>query len=249
MDQSREIVRESRLFASEHRGRSWWSLISTLAAFIAAIAVACLDISWLIRVPASVLAALLHVRLFTIYHDYQHGAILRGSRIADLFFSFYGLVALAPASMWKHTHDHHHGNNCRRFGIDTIGTFPVMTVDGLREAPFRHRLFWPSEEWDFAFAALRSSSFIRANPLMHWFTGNIGYHHVHHLNSRIPFYRLPEAMAAIEGLQSPGTTSLSPKDIVRCLRLHLWDPDQDRFVSFREARRIWKTRSASASAA
>ena len=70
------------------------------------------------------------------------------------------------------------------------------------------------------------------NPVLHWFTGNIGYHHVHHLNSRIPFYRLPETMAHLEELQSPGRTSLSPVDMYRCLRLKLWDPDQQRLVGF-----------------
>ncbi len=63
--------------------------------------------------------------------------------------------------------------------------------------------------------------------LMRWFTGNIGYHHVHHLNSKIPFYRLPEAMAAIKELQDPVTTSLRPRDVFACLRLKLWDPDLD----------------------
>jgi omega-6 fatty acid desaturase (delta-12 desaturase) len=87
-------------------------------------------------------------------------------------------------------------------------------------------------EWTYVQAALSSSSFIRMNWLMHWFTGNIGYHHVHHLNARIPFYRLPEAMALIPELQSPGTTSLLPRDMAACLRLKLWDPKQDRLVSF-----------------
>ena len=65
-------------------------------------------------------------------------------------------------------------------------------------------------EWDYVFAALRSSSYMAMNPILGWFTANIGYHHIHHLNSRIPFYRLPETMAAIEELQSPGRTSLQP---------------------------------------
>jgi omega-6 fatty acid desaturase (delta-12 desaturase) len=74
--------------------------------------------------------------------------------------------------------------------------------------------------------------------LLHWFTANIGYHHVHHLNARIPFYRLPEAMAGIEELQSAGTTSLYPLDIYRCLRLKLWNPERNRLVTFRECREI-----------
>ena len=70
------------------------------------------------------------------------------------------------------------------------------------------------------------------NPVLRWFTGNIGYHHVHHLNARIPFYRLPEAMAGLEGLQSPGVTTLSPRGVCGCLRLKLWDPDRHCLVSF-----------------
>ena len=73
---------------------------------------------------------------------------------------------------------------------------------------------------------------------MQWFTGNIGYHHIHHLNVRIPFYRLPEAMAAIPELQSPVTTSLEPRDIVACFQASLWDEKRQRMVSYREAREV-----------
>ena len=91
------------------------------------------------------------------------------------------------------------------------------------------------EEWNYVFAALQSSSYMKMNPVMHWFSANIGYHHVHHLNARIPFYRLPEAMAGIEELQSPPTTKLDPVNIHRCLRLKLWDVKQAKLVTFREA--------------
>ena len=70
---------------------------------------------------------------------------------------------------------------------------------------------------------------------MHWFTGNIGYHHVHHLSARVPFYRLPEAMSAIPELQNPPTTSLHPREIRRCLALKLWDPRRNRLIGFSEA--------------
>jgi omega-6 fatty acid desaturase (delta-12 desaturase) len=70
------------------------------------------------------------------------------------------------------------------------------------------------------------------NPVLRWFTGNIGYHHVHHFNAHIPFYRLPEALARLEELPSPGVTSLTPLGVYRCLRLKLWDPDQQRLVDF-----------------
>jgi omega-6 fatty acid desaturase (delta-12 desaturase) len=90
--------------------------------------------------------------------------------------------------------------------------------------------------WTYEKAALESSSFLKTNPLMAWFTANIGYHHIHHLNARIPFYRLPEALRDIPELKRAKTTSLSPGDIFRCLRLKVWDVDAQRMISLRELR-------------
>jgi len=82
------------------------------------------------------------------------------------------------------------------------------------------------EDWTYIDAALQSSSYLRMGPVMSWFTGNIGYHHVHHVNAKIPFYRLNEAMNGIRELQVPSSTSLSPRQIWRCLRLKLWDDER-----------------------
>ncbi len=90
----------------------------------------------------------------------------------------------------------------------------------------------PRETWRYTRAALLSSSYMPMGRLMRFFAGNIGYHHVHHLNPLIPYYRLPEAMAALPALQSPGVTRLSPKAVVDCFRLKLWDPDAGRMVPF-----------------
>jgi omega-6 fatty acid desaturase (delta-12 desaturase) len=90
----------------------------------------------------------------------------------------------------------------------------------------------PRETWSYTRAALESSSFMEMSPVMHWFTGNIGYHHVHHLNPSIPFYRLPEAMAQIPELQNPGRTSLLPRDVLSCFRLKLWDPQKQEMVGY-----------------
>ncbi len=84
--------------------------------------------------------------------------------------------------------------------------------------------------WTYEKAALESSSYMKMSPVMAWFSANIGYHHVHHLNSRIPFYRLPEAVASLPELQNPRVTTLSPRNIVRCLRLKVWDVDAQRMV-------------------
>lgn len=97
---------------------------------------------------------------------------------------------------------------------------------------FPDALIRDTEEWTYAGAALQSSSFVEMSPMMHWFTGNIGYHHVHHLNAKIPFYRLPEAMKALPLLQNPGRTSWRLRDMLSCLRLKLWSEEEKQFVPF-----------------
>ena len=92
------------------------------------------------------------------------------------------------------------------------------------------------DAWTFYRAAMESSSYMRLNRVMQWFTGNIGYHHIHHLNVRIPFYRLPEAMQSIPELQSPVTTTLALRDIHDCFACCLWDEERQRMVSYREAK-------------
>ena len=91
-------------------------------------------------------------------------------------------------------------------------------------------------DWSYAGAALSSSSMFEMSAMMHWFTGSIGFHHVHHLNHRIPFYRLREAMAGMPELQTPGRTSWRLRDIRACLALYLWDPKLDRMVTYAEVR-------------
>lgn len=103
---------------------------------------------------------------------------------------------------------------------------------------FKHMHILSEEDWTYYRAAMESSSYMRLNKVMQWFTGNIGFHHIHHLNVRIPFYRLPEAMDAIPELQSPVTTTLSLRDIYDCFRCCLWDEERQRVVSYREARRL-----------
>jgi omega-6 fatty acid desaturase (delta-12 desaturase) len=90
----------------------------------------------------------------------------------------------------------------------------------------------PEADWTPYRAALASSSYLRLGPILRWFTGNIGFHHVHHLNSLIPFYRLPRAMAAIPELQHPTVTTLKPGDILASFRANLWDDDGCRMIGY-----------------
>lgn len=90
------------------------------------------------------------------------------------------------------------------------------------------------ETWQYTDAALESSSYLKTGPVAAWFTGNIGYHHVHHLNPGIPFYRLAEAMAAVPELQRPHTVTLSLPALWACLRLDVWDATLERMVPLAE---------------
>ncbi len=317
----KELIAATRPFAVESRAQSWWALLSTVTIFAALIAIAAVAPSWIARLTASVVAGLVIVRLFIIYHDYLHGALFRKSKIARAFFYVYGMFVLTPPSVWRESHNYHHAHtakivgshvgsymmvtpamwakmttNERRFykiirhpltiasGIFTIFMYG-MCVSPLRRAPKKHwqgavafvawwvlsavlvltagwatwflayflpvaiatgfgaYLFYaqhnfpdihvqPRESWSYTRAALESSSYMKMSPLMAWFTGNIGYHHVHHLNQQIPFYRLPETMAAIPELQNPPLTSLMPRDVMANFRLKLWDPERQEMVGY-----------------
>lgn len=330
----KELFLLTRPFAEESPRKSWWYVISTFVILASFLSLAAVIKWWPARLTMSVLGGLTFVRAFILFHDFQHGALLRGSPFAKRLFHFYGLLVLTPPDAWRHNHNFHHANVGKplpivkdKFSLVTsdIGAYPLMTTDMWRKASMWQRLryrvsrhpltiltayvvvffgslclvpffqdpqrnhqaglsllvhgafiaaIWilagfetlffafllpfavaaalgvylfyaqhsfkgmriiPIEEWTHYRGALESSSYMKLGPMMRWFTGNIGYHHVHHLNALIPFYRLPEAMAAIPELQHPCMTSLSPTDIASCLRLNLWDPNKRELVAYHEA--------------
>src|SRR4029077_8279974 len=87
-------------------------------------------------------------------------------------------------------------------------------------------------EWSFHEAALYGSSYYHLPGLLRWFTANIGMHHVHHLCSRIPYYRLPRALR--DHPELVGISRLTMLQSFRCVRLALWEEGQRRLISFRE---------------
>jgi len=86
-------------------------------------------------------------------------------------------------------------------------------------------------DWTHAEAALHGSSYYDLPPVLRWMTANIGVHHVHHLCSRIPFYRLPEVLRRHPELKSIGRITLA--DSLRSVRLVLWDEANGRLVPFK----------------
>jgi len=321
----KQLILATKPFAHENRRTSWLYTIVTLSLLLSSLLGTLLIPILPVRIVLSIISGLLVVRFFIIYHDFQHHAILQHSKIADIIMTIFGVYILAPVSIWKRSHDHHHQNNSKLYGAD-IGSFPIATKEkylsmskGERigylairhpatilfgyltmfvvgmclrsfiSSPKRHVdslialivhviasvsvfVFFGPQAWFFAAfvphfiacglgaylfyaqhnfpgvffnercdwcyegAALQSSSYMKMNPVMQWFTGNIGFHHIHHLNSRIPFYRLPEAMKALPELQRPTITSLNPGCIIKCLRLKVWDPEASKMISLKQLR-------------
>lgn len=322
MRTGKELILATKPFATDSTLRSWWYLGSTALLLAAAIGGTLWNFHWAARLGCSVLTGLLILRMFVIYHDQQHHAILPKSRLAELLMRIFGILCLSPSSIWRASHNYHHKHNSKLRSAH-IGSYPVMTraeylrssravrlkylfmrhpltilfgyvfvfFQGMCVYPFINKprehfdcllavlihvglgvaLVWwggwlalgltltvpffiasaigaylfyaqhnfPSVEffdrdgWAYEKAALESSSYMKMHPIMHWFTANIGYHHIHHLNAKIPFYRLPEVKRAIPELDSAKITSLSPTDIFRCLRLKVWDVEKQEMVGLR----------------
>lgn len=99
---------------------------------------------------------------------------------------------------------------------------------------FEDSYFEEDEHWEYVKAAVEGSSFYKLPKLLQWLTGNIGYHHVHHLSPRIPNYKLEEAHVNTPPLQNVPTVTLSTS--IESLKYHLWDEDKKNFIGFREAK-------------
>lgn len=96
--------------------------------------------------------------------------------------------------------------------------------------------YWKrGEDWSYTAAALDGSSYLRLPRVLQWFTGNIGFHHVHHLNPRIPNYHLEACHRSHEVFS--GVPHLTLKQGLFASQLVLWDEARGKLVSFGEARR------------
>lgn len=321
--EGKDLIIATKVFAKENRFVSYILSFSTLFLLIASFYYSIVLDVVAIKLFLGLLSALLMMRMFVIYHDFEHHAILHKSVPAKIVFTIYGIFMLAPASIWKRSHDYHHKHNSKIFTA-SIGSYPIMTkeqflnaskseqraylwsrhplnmllgyftffmygmcIQSFKSNPAKHwdsvlalithvvlnvlvikyfgmltwfcALFFPfficlmigaylfyvqhnfpgvvfkdKMHWEYSEAALKSSSYLKMNRIMQWFSANIGFHHIHHLNSRIPFYRLPEAMKAIKELQNPIVTSFKLKDMMACLKLKIWDPEQNRMLSISE---------------
>jgi omega-6 fatty acid desaturase (delta-12 desaturase) len=120
-------------------------------------------------------------------------------------------------------------------GIAGIWMFYVQHQ--FEEVYWEHR-----DEWDYTTAALEGSSFYKLPRILQWFTGNIGFHHIHHLSSRIPNYNLERCHHS-----HPMFYEVKPITLwssLKCINLRLYDEETKRLISYRTLRQIRADREA-----
>ncbi len=100
---------------------------------------------------------------------------------------------------------------------------------------FEDSYYEENAEWEYVLAAVEGSSYYKLPKLLQWLSGNIGYHHVHHLSPRVPNYKLEEVHKNTEPLQNVPTITLATS--LQSLKFKLWDAHNKRFVGFNALRR------------
>lgn len=281
-----------------------------------------LQISYILTLVCSVIAAGFLVRIFIIFHDCCHYSFFKNRKANDILGTITGILTLFPYRQWQHDHAVHHATSSN---LDKRGTGDIwmLTVDEYLEAStftkikyrlyrnpfvmfvlgpiytflimnrfnrkgarkkervntyivnasivglivffgltlgwteflivqgtifmisgaagiwlfyvqhtFEDSYFEEDEHWEYVRAAVEGSSFYKLPKLLQWMTGNIGYHHVHHLSPRIPNYKLEEAHKNTPPLQNVPTVTLATS--IESIKYHLWDENQKKFVGFRE---------------
>ncbi|WP_409300376.1 fatty acid desaturase [Peribacillus sp. SCS-155] len=101
---------------------------------------------------------------------------------------------------------------------------------------FEDTYFEHNEEWEYVKAAVEGSSFYKLPKILQWITGNIGFHHVHHLNPRVPNYHLEAAHYHTEPLQKVPTITL--RTSLNSLKMHIWDEENKNFIGFKQVHHI-----------
>lgn len=143
-------------------------------------------------------------------------AVLAAFGISMYFFGFWTVVfTYAPALYFG--------------GIIGLALFYV-------QHNFPHAEWFSNERWSFESGALKASSLLKLPQPLEWFSHAIGYHHVHHLHTKVPGYRLREAYESVPEMRE--AKPLSFKDVVDSFKLKLWSFEKNRLVTFEEGKGV-----------
>jgi omega-6 fatty acid desaturase (delta-12 desaturase) len=171
--------------------------------------------------------------LFLVQHRYPAGAALKCWRSwLSAMGTNAAIAAAVVAGMWL--------AGMRPFLLVHVPITLLAASIGVWLFYVQHQFeatFWArGRAWSMPEAALHGSSHYDLPLVMRWFTANIGVHHVHHLCSRIPYYRLGQVLRDHPGLKGVGRITLLQS--IGCIRFALWDEARGRMISFRQLRAV-----------
>ena len=325
------LMKSLKKYETPHRGKALWQLANTLIPYALLLYLMTYTVlngyTYWLTLALAVIAGLLLVRAFIIFHDCTHGSFF-ASRLANTITGYVtGILAFTPFDEWRHSHGIHHATagDLDRRGVGDVWT---MTVAEYRAAPRRQQiayrfirhplvtfglgpawmflvmarfpaskianardrrsvyitdlailaiiviasltigfrtyvlvqlpviliagavgiwLFYVQHQFESVYwarhealdrerAALEGSSYYKLPPVLQWFSGNIGFHHIHHLRARIPNYNLQQCYEEIPALQE--VPPLTIRESLRCAWLDLYDEQQHKLIRFRDLRTL-----------
>lgn len=307
---------------------SIWQIVNTMVPLVACwyLMWRFLEVSYWYTLGVSVIAGLLVVRVFIIFHDCGHGSFFKSKRANDIVGFIAGMITFTPYGHWRWQHAVHHATSgdLDRRGEGDIWTLTVKEylaasrgkrmVYRVTRNPFillvigplflfllyqrvsssgakgkdRASVFWMNvaltfmvaglcwlfgwkeylmmqlpvtavagaagiwmfyvqhqyedvywenhEGWNYTTAALEGSSFYKLPKILQWFTGNIGYHHVHHLSSKIPNYYLERCHNSHQIFKS--VKPMTFLNSLKCASLRLWDEESRRLVGYNHLKKL-----------
>ncbi|TWJ42420.1 Fatty acid desaturase [Bacillus paralicheniformis] len=320
----KQLTKQVAAFAQPDTKNSLIQLFNTFIPFFGLwfLAYLSLDVSYLLTLGITVIAAGFLTRIFIIFHDCCHLSFFKQKRLNHILGFLTGVLTLFPYLQWQHSHSIHHATSSN---LDKRGTGDIwlLTVNEYKAAPLRTKIayrlyrnpfimfilgpiyvflitnrfnkkgarrkervntyltnlaiaalaavcclifgwqpfllvqgpiflisgsigvwlfyvqhtfedsyFEADENWSYVQAAVEGSSFYKLPKLLQWLTGNIGYHHVHHLSPKVPNYKLEIAHEQHEPLKNVPTITL--KTSLQSLAFRLWDEEKKQFVTFRD---------------
>lgn len=308
--------------------RAVWQMVNTLVPYFVTwyLMYLSLAVSYWLTLGLSLLAGLLIVRTFIIFHDCCHCSYFKSRKANEIVGFFTGMLTLTPYGHWRWQHNVHHATSgdLDRRGEGDIWTLTVQEyLEASRWKKFAYRLarnpvilfvvaplamfviyqrfpssgakgkdrksvmtmnvalalwaglwswlfgwqnylmmqlpvtmvagaagiwmfyvqhqyedvYWEShDEWNYTTAALEGSSFYKLPKILQWFTGNIGFHHIHHLSSKIPNYHLERCHNS-----HPLFSSIEPLTFwksLKCASLRLWDEESRKLVGYSHLKKM-----------
>jgi omega-6 fatty acid desaturase (delta-12 desaturase) len=314
--------------------KALWQVVNTLVPYFGlwVAMVMSLEVSYWLTLGLAVIAGLLVVRAFIIFHDCGHGSFFKSQKANDVLGFITGMLTFTPYRHWTWQHSVHHqtsgdldrrgdgdiwtltvneylkSSRLRRFfyrltrnPIVMFGVAPLVLFYGWQRIPspkakgrdrrsvmamnlalalmvggmmwligwkeylmiqvpvtlvagmagiwmfyVQHQfedVYWEHrDEWDYTTAALEGSSYYKLPKVLQWFTGNIGFHHIHHLSSRVPNYHLEACHNSHPLFYNVKPITL--RSSLKCINLRLYDEESKQLIGYKQFRKIRKDREA-----